>query len=74
MSENVEGYAGWALVEQMGFRKTVGRVQEVEQYGAKMLRLDVPVFHEGKVNGVTLMSVRRHKAATAERRRKSKIG
>src|SRR5882762_3136389 len=36
------GYAGWALVEQMGFRKTVGKVSEVEMYGTKMLRLDIP--------------------------------
>lgn len=36
-------YEGWALVEQMGFRKTVGKVREVEMYGTKMLRLDVPV-------------------------------
>jgi hypothetical protein len=35
-------YSGWALVEQMGFRKTVGKVCEVEQYGTKMLRLDIP--------------------------------
>lgn len=37
-------YEGWALVEQMGFRKTVGKVSEVETYGTKMLRLDVPAF------------------------------
>ncbi len=36
------GYSGWALVEQMGFRKTVGKVSEVEMYGTKMLRLDIP--------------------------------
>jgi hypothetical protein len=49
---DIEGYSGWALVEQMGFRKTVGRVQEIEQYGAKMLRLDIPVFGaDGKPNG-----------------------
>jgi hypothetical protein len=36
------GYSGWALVEQMGFRKTVGKVCEVEMYGTKMLRLDIP--------------------------------
>lgn len=36
-------YEGWALVEQMGFRKTVGKVREVEQFGTKMLRLDVPI-------------------------------
>ena len=37
-------YEGWALVEQMGFRQTVGKVSEAEVYGTKMLRLDVPVF------------------------------
>lgn len=42
MAEEQVGYAGYALVEQMGFRKTVGLVREVEQYGAKMLRLDIP--------------------------------
>lgn len=45
MSETLSAtaYEGWALVEQMGFRKTVGRVCEVEMYGTKLLRLDVPV-------------------------------
>lgn len=43
MSEQqLTSYSGWALVEQMGFRKTVGKVCEVEQYGTKMLRLDIP--------------------------------
>lgn len=40
-------YEGWALVEQMGFRRTVGKVREVEQFGTKMLRLDVPFFDGG---------------------------
>jgi hypothetical protein len=40
---NEIAYEGCALVEQMGFRKTVGKVREVEQFGAKMLRLDVPI-------------------------------
>jgi len=44
MSEAEATYAGWALVEQMGFRKTVGMIREVEQFGTKMLRLDVPFF------------------------------
>jgi len=26
----------------MGFRRTVGKVSEVEMYGTKMLRLDIP--------------------------------
>lgn len=38
-----DAYEGWALVEQMGFRRTVGKVREVEIYGTKMLRLDVPI-------------------------------
>lgn len=38
-------FAGWALVEQMGFRRTVANVCEVEQYGAKMLRMDVPFWN-----------------------------
>jgi hypothetical protein len=36
-------YEGWALIEQMGFRKTYALVREVEMYGTKMLRLDVPI-------------------------------
>ena len=47
----ISAYEGWALVEQMGFRKTVGKVAEVEQYGAKMLRLDIPSFiDDGDLN------------------------
>ena len=42
-------YHGWAIVEQMGFRKTVGRVDEVEMYGTKMLRLDIPTLDGGFV-------------------------
>ena len=42
MSEPQTSYTGWALVEQMGFRQTVGKVCEIEQYGTKMLRLDIP--------------------------------
>jgi hypothetical protein len=37
-------FEGWALVEQMGFRSSVAKVREVEQFGAKMLRLDVPFW------------------------------
>lgn len=32
----------YAVVEIFGHRKHVGRVMEVERYGAKMLRVDVP--------------------------------
>lgn len=37
-----KGYEGWAIVELMGHRRLAGRVSEVSQYGAAMLRLDVP--------------------------------
>ena len=36
-------YAGWALLELMGHRQRVGRVSEVEAYGGKLLRIDIPV-------------------------------
>lgn len=50
-----EAYSGWALVEQMGFRQTIAKIYEVEQYGTKMLALDVPFFDkpEGDPAGYT---------------------
>ncbi len=35
-------YSGWAIVELMGHRRMGGLVSEAVQYGATMLRLDVP--------------------------------
>lgn len=35
-------YKGHAVVELMGHRRLAGRVEEVQQYGVTMLRLDVP--------------------------------
>lgn len=32
----------WAIVEIMGHRKHYGRTREVERFGAKMLRVDIP--------------------------------
>lgn len=32
----------WAIVEIFGHRKHAGRISEIEQFGAKMLRIDVP--------------------------------
>lgn len=40
MSDLANGY--WAIVELMGHRRRAGFVQEVEQFGAKMLRIDIP--------------------------------
>lgn len=33
----------WAVVELMGHRTRAGRISEVEKFGAKMLRIDIPV-------------------------------
>lgn len=33
----------WAVVELMGHRRRIGRVSEVEIFGGKMLRIDIPV-------------------------------
>jgi hypothetical protein len=44
----IEAYEGWALLELMGHRQRVGHVREVELYGGKMLRIDIPVIADGK--------------------------
>lgn len=36
-------YQGWARLELMGHRSRVGQVREVELYGGKLLRIDIPV-------------------------------
>lgn len=36
------GYTGWAILELMGHRRLGGCVAPVDQYGAPMLRIDVP--------------------------------
>src|SRR5437899_5986282 len=35
----------WAIEEIFGHTKHVGRTREVERFGTKMLRVDVPVYH-----------------------------
>lgn len=40
----------WMIVEIMGHRKHAGRVREVERFGAKQLRIDVPIKGD-PVNG-----------------------
>lgn len=39
----IENADVWAVVELMGHRRLAGRVSEEERFGAKMLRLDVPL-------------------------------
>ncbi len=33
----------WAVVEIFGHRRHAGRTREVERFGAKMLRIDIPI-------------------------------
>lgn len=41
----------WAIVEIFGHRRHVGRIREEERFGAKMMRVDVPVKGDPAVNG-----------------------
>jgi hypothetical protein len=41
----------WMLVEIMGHRTHWGRARQEERFGAKMLRIDVPVKGDAAVNG-----------------------
>ncbi len=34
----------WAVLEVFGHRRHAGRIREVEQFGAKMVRVDIPIF------------------------------
>lgn len=41
----------WACVEIFGHRKHYGRIKEVERFGTKMLRVDVPVAADAPLLG-----------------------
>lgn len=41
----------WALVEIFGHRSHAGRAREEERFGAKMLRIDVPIDGDPAVKG-----------------------
>ena len=41
----------WMIVEIMGHRKHAGRVREEERFGAKMLRIDVPLKGDPAAHG-----------------------
>jgi hypothetical protein len=47
MSDDAATKETWALVEIFGHRRHYGRVTEVERFGSKMLRVDVPLPKEG---------------------------
>lgn len=40
---STQAYEGWAVVELMGHRQRPGQVTEVEMYGGKLLRVDIPI-------------------------------
>lgn len=39
----VERFKGWALLELMGHRRRAGFVEDVEAFGTRLLRIDIPV-------------------------------
>ncbi len=41
----------WAIVEIFGHRRHAGRAREEERFGAKMLRIDVPVKGDPATHG-----------------------
>lgn len=42
----LEGGFEWAMVEIFGHRRHAGRAMEVEKFGGKLLRIDVPKYAE----------------------------
>lgn len=53
----------WAIVEIFGHRSHAGRIQEVERFGTKMLRIDVPgdgdaVYATHFYGGASIFSLR----------------
>ncbi len=36
-------YEGWAVLELMGHRQRSGYVKDVEMFGGKLLRIDIPI-------------------------------
>ena len=43
-------YEGWALLELMGHRVRPGYVREVDAFGGKLLRIDIPLADGGMVS------------------------
>lgn len=41
----------WGIVEVFGHRRHVGRIREEERFGAKMMRIDIPVKGDPAANG-----------------------
>ena len=47
MTATQEPFAQWAIIELMGHRRLGGLVTEVERFGTKMARVDIPPSEEG---------------------------
>ena len=43
----------WMLIETMGHRRHWGRTRQEERFGAKMIRVDIPVKGDPAVHGWT---------------------
>lgn len=50
MTQEDDGWE-WAIVEIFGHRSHAGRTREEERFGAKMLRIDVPIKGDPSANG-----------------------
>lgn len=42
-------FEGWAVIELMGHRQRAGYVKDVEMFGGKLLRIDIPVAPDATV-------------------------
>ena len=76
-TDQPEAEPEYAIVEIFGHRKHAGRIQEVEKFGAKMLRVDVPTegdFAKGFVSrfygGASIFSLVLTDLATVQRANK----
>jgi hypothetical protein len=47
MPDDQEQEFEWAIVEIMGYHRCAGRIFEVERFGAKLLRVDIPTDDGG---------------------------
>ncbi len=73
-SAQAEAEPVYAVIEVFGHRRLTGRITEVEQYGTKLLRIDIPEkgkfengFKSQLYGGASLFSVTHCDLATVER-------
>jgi hypothetical protein len=76
-NEQAEAEPVYAVIEVFGHRRLAGRIAEVEQYGTKLLRIDIPEkgkfengFKSQLYGGASLFSVTHCDLATVERMNK----